>query len=599
MCKGRYRWLQAGLTALGLLGGAVSPAWGRAFEGVHTYGKKGEANIRFYTVFDRLPAHGYAPVIVSIENNYSEAITWNLTFQCSTATGVFRSRATIKAAGKGGLSREEILVPVATEYASHGFSSGELEVTATASGLEPARFHVYSNSPADWPAIGVSSDLATLHDGTLDKEVEAATGRSYGHDFGTAYDPEDLPADWRGYSGLDVLMFTASVWSGDDLRSDARAAILEWVHLGGILDIYDLAGSHDLKGLGFGGESGEGERSLGAGRVRLFAGSFDPGPVVSAYSSMMEFRRSKILSETYERGGWHLQTALGLRSFNAWIIVVVLTFFAILVGPVNLFVLARSGKRHRLFLTTPLISVGTSLLLVLLILAQDRFGGVGNRMTLVGLDAEGHRAFVTQEQFSRTGVLFSGDFDARDPLFISHVMLPRSQWTRVRPGWGGDLAFVYERGQPDRMRGDWFFSRSEQGHYLQSVRPTRARIERLATEDPEGGVVLFSNIGFDLDGLFYVAQDGSYWTSNDELATGRPMKLRQAEEKEFDAWWNGLQGNGSKYLSRIMKTVGSQPGSFYASAAAGTFAVDTLPGIRWKASQHVLYGSVPVVQQAP
>ncbi|HUF61963.1 MAG TPA: hypothetical protein VMN36_07805 [Verrucomicrobiales bacterium] len=599
MCKGRHTWIRAGLAALGLWTGAASTLWGRAFEGVHRYGKNGEASIHFYTVFDRLPAHGYAPVVVAVENNFSESITWNLTFRCSSGSGVFRTRATITATGKGGLSREEILVPVATEYSSHGYNAGELEVTVTASGLEPARFQVYSNSPSGWPAIGLSSDLATIHDGTLNQRVESATGQSYGVDFGTAYDPIDLPADWRGYSGLDVLVLTAAVWSGDLLRSDARVAILEWVHLGGTLDIYDLEESYDLKVLGFPGESGGRERSLGAGKVRLFSGAFDPGPAVSTYQSMTPLRRNKLLAETYERGGWPLQTALGLRSFNAWIIVVVLTFFAILVGPVNLFVLARSGKRHRLFLTTPLISIGTSLLLVLIILAQDRFGGVGNRMAVVGLDAEGHRAFVTQEQFSRTGVLFSGDFDAPDPLFISHVMLPRTQWTRVRPGWSGDLAFLFERGQPDRMRGDWFFSRSEQGHYLQSVRPTRARIERLATEDAKGDVVLFSNIGFDLDGLFYISQDGSYWTASGELATGRPLRLRKTEEAEFDAWWRGLQGAGSQGLTRIMDEVASRPGSFYASAPVGAFAVDTLRGIRWKESQHVLYGPVPLVQQAP
>ena len=84
-----------------------------------------------------------------------------------------------------------------------------------------------------------------------------------------------------------------------------------------------------------------------------------------------------------------------------------LVLFGILVGPVNLFVLAKSGRRHRLFITTPLISLGASLLLILLIIFQDGFGGRGMRRVLMEVrpDAGQNAAFLHQEQIARTGIL--------------------------------------------------------------------------------------------------------------------------------------------------------------------------------------------------
>ena len=51
---------------------------------------------------------------------------------------------------------------------------------------------------------------------------------------------------------------------------------------------------------------------------------------------------------------------------GTWQIAAILIAFGIIVGPVNLFVIARQGRRHRLFWTTPLISLIASLLLIAL-----------------------------------------------------------------------------------------------------------------------------------------------------------------------------------------------------------------------------------------
>src|SRR5690606_21574539 len=80
---------------------------------------------------------------------------------------------------------------------------------------------------------------------------------------------------------------------------------------------------------------------------------------------------------------WPLQQSYGSQEFRYGLFIGVLVLFAIIVGPVNLFVFAKVGKRHRLFITTPIISLATSLLLVGLIILQDGFGGSGFRRVLM------------------------------------------------------------------------------------------------------------------------------------------------------------------------------------------------------------------------
>lgn len=72
-----------------------------------------------------------------------------------------------------------------------------------------------------------------------------------------------------------------------------------------------------------------------------------------------------------------------------------------LVGPLSLFLWAPAGKRQRLFLLIPAISVGFSLLLLLLILAGDGTGGTGSREVLIQINPQDHSALISQTRFAR------------------------------------------------------------------------------------------------------------------------------------------------------------------------------------------------------
>jgi hypothetical protein len=123
---------------------------------------------------------------------------------------------------------------------------------------------------------------------------------------------------------------------------------------------------------------------------------------------------------------------LGTRSFASWQVLVFLVIFGVLVGPVNLFVLAPAGKRHKLFITTPLLSIGASIVMVGLILIQDGTGGTGRRFIAINLQPDEAAAYVTQEQISRTGVLFGTGFEMKQPVLIEPVALPDTPWVKLK-----------------------------------------------------------------------------------------------------------------------------------------------------------------------
>jgi amino acid transporter len=105
-------------------------------------------------------------------------------------------------------------------------------------------------------------------------------------------------------------------------------------------------------------------------------------------------------------------------------LIVFITAFAAIVGPLNLYWLAGGARRHRLFWTTPLISLAASLLLVVVILLQDGFGGVGKRVLLTYILPGEKKAVVLQEQVTRTGVLLGREFDVQEDVFLTPLLVP-------------------------------------------------------------------------------------------------------------------------------------------------------------------------------
>jgi hypothetical protein len=425
--------------------------------------------------------------------------------------------------------------------------------------------------------------LFTPNASALDAARSSSSGSRYGStQFAAKFDPKQLPDDWLAFSGYDSVLMTESDWS--NVPAGARNAIVSWATLGGQLVIYGNSNSGPGQ-LGLPDNMGYGSFFQNPLSSDLKLDTADTLKLVSRDNPVRH--RQNALNSDFD-GSWPLQAHFGSRDFHYGIFIAVLIVFGILVGPINLFVFAKSGRRHRLFITTPLISVGASLILVALIIFQDGFGGNGVRRILMEVrpDAGRNAAFIHQEQISRTGILPSSRFTVDPTSLFAPVPIAKSRWSRFTKNHNTRGSFNL---QPDggkmEASGDWWQSRSEHGHALTTVLPTRGRIERGADAD-----TFVSTFDFPIDTLYFL-DARNQWHRAESIATGKPFSLTPIDASMADP---ALAAESLAYTGRnreLLNRAAKRPNHFIAltNNAPG---IKTHPGIRWRETHTVITGPV-------
>ncbi|HSJ02530.1 MAG TPA: hypothetical protein VK956_08760, partial [Verrucomicrobium sp.] len=287
-------------------------------------------------------------------------------------------------------------------------------------------------------------------------------------------------------------------------------------------------------------------------------------------------------------GKWLLKDKVGELTLRSGLIFGFIVIFGLLVGPLNLFWLAGAKRRHRLFWTTPALSLAGSALLVALMILQDGTGGSGARMVLVTLLPEQKKLAVTQEQVARTGVLIGGTF----PVAEAGWMLPLDLDNEQRGGYNSSdrgRASFFDDGQ--NRWGDWFSSRSVQGHLLRSVRPSRASVELFPDADPTAPPSVVSSVEVSLAKLFVVDDASRYWVAED-VGTGEKKVLRPATKNDYQAWLRSrVQDLAGPVIQHSINEMKARPGTIFAEAAdPSRLAVPTLNAIRWNDNVALIAG---------
>jgi hypothetical protein len=170
--------------------------------------------------------------------------------------------------------------------------------------------------------------------------------------------------------------------------------------------------------------------------------------------------------------------------------------FALLVGPLNLFVFCRHN-RLKLMLTTPLLSMVSALFFALAIVALEGLGGTGARSALTFIDAEQQRWVTQQEQVVRTQVVWDGAFDVRE--IDVYAGKPIAGKTRA-----SSLLTTVD----DQATEGWFTSRNILSHHLFRPKLSRERVELR----PHGeGWKILSTVAFPMEVLWMVDAQGEAW----------------------------------------------------------------------------------------
>ena len=582
-----------------------------------TLGDMNGNSLELRSVFDPMPPSGYAPVRVVATNGGDRDSRWNFSF--SSEARIFQMLNThgseFQIIVPAHLTQSAtFLVPLAVAYGSdpggYGGNSHQLNIKLNSNSMGQRDFKSHEARVHDFPAIAISKALADTNHARLKDEVERRmkTGRFSGtvnKQFGSSYAPEDLPEDWRGLSGFDALMITMPEWLS--LKPGQRLAVTQWVRLGGQLDVYASADGV-ASALGIPTDA-QHQVSNGKAQVLPWNGS-NLGAQVTVDRYWDIDKREHALCSGYSShsGGspatrkpqWGLLKSLGTRSFASWQAIVFLVIFGILVGPVNLFVLAPQGKRHKLFFTTPLLSVGASLLMVAVFLLQDGIGGIGARLVVIHVVPEEAAAYITQEQASRAGMLLGSGFELKQPALIEPLALPEMPWVKLNNTKNSQSAKLSQEGS--QRGGNYFQSRAEQGQILHAVISTRARLELKGGLPADAAPEIISALSFTLDTLFYVDARGLVWRAEQPLGAGQQVKLVHSDEYALKQSWSEIarlsEGRITQPINHTTArstffTPTTARSTFFATASqAPGFTLDTLPSIRWNQDHVALFGPV-------
>ena len=587
-----------------------------------TYSKKGEPliSLELNSLIERLPASGYYPVRVKIVNDGPIDRTWQFFFTSSGSNFDKGNRlksdftVTCNATSVAGV---DLLVPVMSILNNRNSRSF---LRRSSSPMEPLRTQLdvsvrpsppLETSRADlrtdiargasslWPSVIYSEEIQNGNGNALDKATAdhlhgSSSGRSgSSEEFGGLFLAKSMSDDWRAYIGYDACILTEKEWN--ELPAGARNALRKWNRLGGSLIIYTTNPATDLNTLGFGRDMAESpitNPGWGTTILRPFPsdGLLEASEVVELVVDAVKKTGGPRISDPRDnfRSSWKLQDALGIKTSQLILVIIVLVAFGVLVGPINLFVFARAGKRHKLFISTPLISLGASIILLGLILLQDGFGGYGKRLILQEIGPD-NTAYISQEQIARTGVLLNTGFTTSEPGYLTPLTIGKSRWARVtESNGGGNGVYNVELTETGlAATGDWFKSSSEHGHLLETARPSRERISLVGDSD---NPTINSTFGFVLEKVFFRDLTGQLWTTSD-IQQGRNKSMTPAEETEFTPWFNGLQQRFGPRNRARLDLARNRRGYFFGFAPE-TDGISSLASIDWKTTSTFVTGQL-------
>ena len=525
-----------------------------------------QAKITVSSCFPILPSSGYAPITVNINNDSSRPQAWTFLFK-SPAFGFVLTNSvdfSVDLTVQSKSTRSfKLLVPLAFRATEYFISPLNVIVSGPwASVRSTVQFATGKRTgKVLTPYVALSDSLGAPAQSQLEKELGSTAKEDF---FGTTFAANELPDDWRGLIGVAGMWISNNELNG--LSPAQRGALHDWVTRGGCLFICGASEVNDQFA------------SAGFGKVTL---SPEPASDISDTVSAIHELRPVNLEEQLNQGytSWKATSAAGPITLRASLLTGFMALFAIIVGPVNLFVFAGRVRRHRLFWTTPLISVLASVLLLVLIVFQDGFGGTGLRMALVHLSPTDNKVVLVQEQVSRAGVLLGSTFSTREPCFIAPIALDSRRGAAKRNYKNSDNHFA----------GEWFLSRTIQAHWLESIAPGRADVvltNPAEVRDSDAAPVIVSNIVGTLDQLYFRDDTLQAWSAKN-VRTGQKVTLTKADDiPEL------LPAEAGPRLQTMWQRVRKQNGYFYALTSNSASLLDTLPSIHWRNNRVIFLGPV-------
>lgn len=533
--------------------------------------------------FHNTPTVGFMPIHVVIENRSTEDREWSL-----TPRGMGIGRDWIAASwnfpvGAGSKAEFDILVPLKFQNFNYRWGA---QFNWSGPGVDTPMMQLpqtgNTSNPANIPFHALSDSLHAKHWGTLESEATppdpfAKKGRAFSL-LGTSINLSQAPTDWRAYTGLDQILMTAQEWIA--LQADSKQALQQAMALGTDLVLTcENEQEADLIRQSFNRSDSNKSWQLGPSQVDLL---IDGSSSTARIQNILRKNEGiATLLENHRLSSYLDQTVPPISTAGP-LVLIFIVLFGIVAGPINLFVLAPSGRRHRLFITTPIISFLGALILAAAIFIQDGTGGTGTRLLHVQVLPDQKQIVIRQEQASRTGLLFGSSFQTPPSTWVQ----PLSKDNSGLSGNGSESGLVID--PSGTFFGEWFQSRTRQNQLITSARPSRASIEFTSGTTPS----ILSTIEVPLAEIYVRDPDGNLWRAKNVQPGTRTNLTR--EMSGMQGWDDQISRlEFSELMKATTKSHNPSQGSFYAIATdAGSLPVETLSSIRWNTPLVLISGAL-------
>ncbi len=407
-----------------------------------------------------------------------------------------------------------------------------------------------------------------MYDRSIDQIFFGSSTHRHGaYEYTQHVRPQKLPANWLAYTGLDILAIPLSSLA-QDVPADARNAIFEWVASGGNLLIYNVAepveNSASLKNaLAFKDRAFIGKEwekfnlkrfkrkvvvdvDTGSTRKPEDFSQGQPWKMLSSNYAVRSFGLGKViaLSEnpfpgtishwvwllehlSTDRLLWHSRNGITSRNGNesffrflipnvggvpVFSLLILITFFTILIGPVNYIYFLKKRQLAMLLITVPVIAFGSSMLLLGYSTIAHGFSIKSRVRSITFLDQKQNHAM------SITRVAYYAGMAPSAGLHFEPT-------TAVYPIWPTNQAFESARvdwSEKQHLQNGWLRSRTRTQFLTVSQQEQRGRIELQSTK---GEAPQISNgLEWSLKTLLIVDQAGKAWVGRD-LEAGAVGKL--------------------------------------------------------------------------
>lgn len=286
------------------------------------------------------------------------------------------------------------------------------------------------------------------------------------------------------------------------------------------------------------GEQAFASRKYGLGQLILMSGNPFPGtPHDWAWlfqSSGMQQRgrwATRLGANARNESGDFYQFMIpGIQSVPVYSFLFFITLFAVVIGPVNYFVLARRNQLNALIVTVPVLALLTSLALFVFSAVSHGFSVKGRTRSLTVID-QGLQASVVSSRLS----LYAGMTPSNGLQF--------SPETIVIPIWPKDVEFEggsVDWTQTQHLTNGWLRARTKtQYHTLAS----QAERGRLTVETPtEGTLKLTNGLEWQLDSLIVGDDQGNLYFGRG-IAAGSPATLKLIADGERTAVLEDMSSN--------------------------------------------------------